>query len=328
VEDQLTTRQVADALNVSESSVKRWCDQGAIPTIRTVGGHRRIPRDGFLRFVETTNREGPVIPKIETPSPPVIEEPCDLEVLVPQFERAVIEGNEPACYALLMKYYSHNRSFAKLADQFIAAVFCRLGELWNCGSLEIYQERRGCEICQRVLHDFRRLLPEPPANSPIAIGAAPAGDQYTLPNQIVELVLRECRWQATNLGSNLPFETIAQAVDTYQPKLLWLSVSHLEDEERFVSDFGEFQRHLPPQLIFVLGGRALHDGLRPRLSYTGHCDNMQQLAAFVSALHNNPQHPNVGKLAEMILPKQATLESILPDVSTTSGKATLPSDFC
>ena len=50
VEDQLTTRQVAEALSVSESSVKRWCDQGAIPTIRTVGGHRRIPLDGLLRF--------------------------------------------------------------------------------------------------------------------------------------------------------------------------------------------------------------------------------------------------------------------------------------
>jgi MerR family transcriptional regulator, light-induced transcriptional regulator len=290
VEDQLTTRQVAEALNVSESSVKRWCDRGAIPTVRTLGGHRRIPLDGFLRFLEETNREA-ALSKPKEPDlcdSPAVDACCDVAALLPKFEKAVIEGNELKCLTVLTQYYSQNTSFAKLADDFVAATFHRLGELWDCGNLEIYQERRGCEVCHRVLHDFRRLLPAPPANAPIAIGAAPSGDQYTLPNQIIELVLQECSWQATNLGSNLPFETIASAVASYQPRLLWLSVSHLEDEEAFVRNYGEFQKQLPSQTIVVLGGRALHDKLRPRLKYTGHCDNMQQLSAFASAVRSNP----------------------------------------
>lgn len=292
VEDQLTTRQVADALNVSESSVKRWCDRGAIPTIRTLGGHRRIPLDGFLRFLQETNRD-PALFKNKEPGQSEISAPADtfsLETLIPLFEKAVIEGNELKCLTVLSQYYTHHPSFAKLADEFIGATFRRLGDMWNCGSLEIYQERRGCEVCHRVLHDFRRMLAEAPANAPIAIGAAPAGDQYTLPSQIIELVLQECGWQATNLGSNLPFKTIASAVAQYQPRLLWLSVSHLEDEEAFVQEYREFQCQLPAQTVVVLGGRALHDDLRPRLKYTGHCDNMQQLAAFATAIRSNPIH--------------------------------------
>ena len=288
MEDQLSTRQVAEALSVSESSVKRWCDQGAIPTIRTVGGHRRIPLDGLLRFLEETNRQVLAPSKLKTPdsSDPQISNACPaLDVLLPLFETAVIEGNEVACRALLTKYYAQHDSFAKLADELIAATFRRLGELWNCGTLEIYQERRGCEVCQRVLHEFRHLIPEAPPQAPLAIGAAPSGDQYTLAGQLVELVLRECSWRATNLGSNLPFETIAEAVRSYQPKLLWLSVSHVEDEVAFVRDYHAFQCQLPAETIVILGGRALHDGLRPQLKYTGHCDNMQQLAAFASALH-------------------------------------------
>jgi len=35
LDEQLTTKQVADVLRVSESSVKRWCDSGVIPTVRT-----------------------------------------------------------------------------------------------------------------------------------------------------------------------------------------------------------------------------------------------------------------------------------------------------
>ncbi len=306
MEDQLTTRQVAEALNVSESSVKRWCDRGAIPTVRTVGGHRRIPLNGFLRFLEETNREAAFskIPESSSDAEAEVEEgidngpvavdTCDsqlcgsLEALLPQFERAVIEGNELKCLTLLTKYYAQNSCFAKLADEFIAATFRRLGELWDCGSLEIYQERRGCEVCHRVLHEFRRLMPEVSSSAPVAIGASPAGDQYTLPNQIIELVLQECGWRATNLGPNLPFSTIAQAVLTYKPKLLWLSVSHLDDAESFVGSYRDFHRQLPEGTIVVLGGRALHDDLRPRLKYTGHCDNMQQLAAFASALRTNP----------------------------------------
>lgn len=290
VEDQLTTKQVAEALNVSESSVKRWCDRGAIPTIRTLGGHRRIPLTGFLKFLEETNREvaSSKLKELSPADSPVIPTCGDLETLLPKFEKAVIEGNELKCLTVLTQYYSQNTCFAKLADEFIAATFRRIGELWDCGSLEIYQERRGCEVCHRVLHDFRRMLPEAPANAPVAIGASPSGDQYTLPNQIIELVLQECNWRATNLGSNLPFATIASAVATYQPRLLWLSVSHLDNEERFVQEYREFQSHLPAQTIVVLGGRALHDNLRPRLKYTGHCDNMQQLAAFASAIRSNP----------------------------------------
>ncbi len=36
-----------------------------------------------------------------------------------------------------------------------------MGDLWECGDLDVYQERRGCEVCNRLIHELRRLLPEP-----------------------------------------------------------------------------------------------------------------------------------------------------------------------
>ena len=47
----LSPKQVAQALGVSESSLKRWCDQGRIATVRTGGGHRRLSLADVLRFV-------------------------------------------------------------------------------------------------------------------------------------------------------------------------------------------------------------------------------------------------------------------------------------
>lgn len=46
----VSSRQVAAALGVSESSVKRWCDQGALAGVKTPGGHRRFETAEVLRF--------------------------------------------------------------------------------------------------------------------------------------------------------------------------------------------------------------------------------------------------------------------------------------
>ena len=38
----LSPREMATVLGVSESSIKRWVDDGAITSTKTAGGHRRI----------------------------------------------------------------------------------------------------------------------------------------------------------------------------------------------------------------------------------------------------------------------------------------------
>src|SRR6478736_3082348 len=55
--DLVSPKQVARAIGVSESSLKRWCDQGLITTVKTAGGHRRIPVQEALRFVREQNHE-------------------------------------------------------------------------------------------------------------------------------------------------------------------------------------------------------------------------------------------------------------------------------
>ena len=298
MESQLTTRQVATALQVSESSVKRWCDAGEIPTVRTVGGHRRIPLDGLLEFLETTNRQlvkpeeiGLTIPASRISSESRISGQLTddiseaTRVLREKFEEAVIAGDEKACRRVLTQWFAIEQKFSKLADELIAHTFHRLGEMWSCQNLEVYEERRGCEICTQLLYELRRLIPEPAPNAPLAIGGSPEGDHYSLPSQMVEIVLRESGWRPSNLGVNLPLRSLAAAVRRSNPKMFWLSVSHIEDIEKFLSSYREFCDQIPKETVIVLGGRALDDRIRPQLRYTAHCDNLQQLARFAAAMH-------------------------------------------
>ena len=42
--EYLTPGQVARVLHVSPKTVSRWADQGLLPCLVTLGGHRRFPR--------------------------------------------------------------------------------------------------------------------------------------------------------------------------------------------------------------------------------------------------------------------------------------------
>lgn len=51
----LTTREVAQRLNVSIRAVQAWTLAGKVPTIRTPGGHRRIPESALQVLLVARN---------------------------------------------------------------------------------------------------------------------------------------------------------------------------------------------------------------------------------------------------------------------------------
>ena len=54
-ETYLKTQQVADALGVSVSSIKRWIDQGVLEATRTTGKHRLVALTSALQFARREN---------------------------------------------------------------------------------------------------------------------------------------------------------------------------------------------------------------------------------------------------------------------------------
>ena len=52
----LRTSQVAELLHVSPKTVSRWAQEGRLPYLRTLGGHRRYP-DAEIRVLLATLSE-------------------------------------------------------------------------------------------------------------------------------------------------------------------------------------------------------------------------------------------------------------------------------
>lgn len=194
------------------------------------------------------------------------------------FLRSVISGDEGEARRIVSRWYAAGHGIVSVADQLIGPTFRSIGDSWACGDMEIYQERRGCEICIRLIHELRRLMPDPMGSSPLAMGGTTSGDQYQLPNLLVEMVFREAGWRSINLGNNLPFASLLSAARKHMPKIFWLSVSYVPDEERFVADCTHFAHSLPKGVVFVVGGGGIYEGLRKRIAYSSYCDNMTQLS--------------------------------------------------
>ena len=282
----VSPKQVARALGVSESSMKRWCDQGLIPTSFTAGGHRKIATADALQFARD---HGHALVSPEVLGLPVVSEQSELGLTrsVPRLVDALLAGKDELARQIVFDLYLAKNSVDVICDEVIARAFRLIGDRWACHSADVYQERRGCEIAMRLLSDVRRVLSQP-SHDWTAIGGTIEGDYYSLPSTMAELVLRESGIHATALGNSIPFRSLIQAVRENRPSMFWLSVSHIREGLDFAVEFAALSQTCQESgTALVVGGRALTSELRQKLNYSAFCDTMQHLASFAKTLVNS-----------------------------------------
>lgn len=279
----LTPKQIAGAINVSESSIKRWCDKGKIETSYTAGGHRRIHVSSILSFLRSSKHN------LVNPQSLGLPDRSDIstksyEEIQQMLVNALVNGDEGIVQQLIVEMILAESSIAKILDRHVAAAFNTIGDLWQCGQAEVYQERRACEMSVRALNELRRMTPDPAESAPVALGATPPGDHYQLATSMVELVLRNANWNATSMGANVPLESLAVAIRTHRPKLVWLSITHLESPDQFVAEYQSLYGEFSNQVTFVIGGQSADSELRQRINFSAFCENLQKLETFVSSI--------------------------------------------
>ncbi|HET9625385.1 MAG TPA: helix-turn-helix domain-containing protein [Kofleriaceae bacterium] len=215
----LSTRELADAIGVSESSLKRWIDSGKIGASRTEGGHRRVALTEAMRFIR--DQRAPIARPELLDLPEISAARARNDSLLAY----LLDGDYVAARGFLVGKYLEGARIAELADGPIRDAMHALGELWHHDDHGIFIEHRGTDVCLQAVAQLRALLPAPPAHAPCALGGAPAGDPYLLPSLLASLTALEAGLNAINLGPNTPSEAFAAAVAKQKPKLVWVSIS-------------------------------------------------------------------------------------------------------
>ena len=274
----LKTRQVADALGVSVSSIKRWVDSNALEATRTTGKHRLVPLSAALEFAR---REKFPVDRLLALAVQVEVTKVD-DQLGERLLDALKRGDDRSASAMIVAAYHGSGGIVEVADRLIRPVLERIGHGWFLGQWDIYEEHQATGLIASTLAGINYgLIQGSEGPRPLAMGAAPDGDPYTLPGLLAEIAVREAGWDVRNLGGGLPLRSLAAATRKHRPRLIYLSASRVGDRAQFVNDYAYFYEAANQVgAAVILGGRAFDPDLRSRLMYASFGDRMAHLAEF------------------------------------------------
>ncbi len=285
----ISPRDLADILQVSESSVKRWADEGRIRATRTLGGHRRIAVSDAIDFVRRSGLPVAFPERLGLRFPPPGasggaggESP---------FLGLLEKGDVSGALRWVMAEHFRGRSLAELADGPIAEAFHVIGEFWKQSPSGILVEHRAVQICGGAIRVIENSLPDPAETAPLALGGAPSDDIYALPSLLLSASLKEVGFRTVNLGPDLPFEALESGLHAYKPSLIWLSFSCRVPAKR--------REEFEAQLCRLAKEAASWGG---RLVFGG-----REYAAFerAEALPNVRALPTITDLIEFVSPAKA-----------------------
>jgi MerR family transcriptional regulator, light-induced transcriptional regulator len=291
----VNTTQVARALGISVTTVKRWVDDGVLPAHRTAGGHRKLLVSDVIKLTRDNN-----MPRIDLSmllGSSAANETGNTQMLHTEMFEAIKTLNFDMIRDIIHCAYKSGIAIETIADRMISPAMMHVGHEWSVGRIEVMHEHR---ITQAVVSAMYELKSFTAANvskdSPVAIGGAPEFDHYILPSLLAKMTLIDSGWNAINLGPNTPFFAMKSAIDELKPRLVWLSVSHIENADTFIKQYHDFFKIAEDRSIAIaIGGRGLADSIRSQMPYTTFGDGMTHIASFAKSLHRPPSRPKRGR---------------------------------
>ncbi|MDX9755048.1 MAG: helix-turn-helix domain-containing protein [bacterium] len=278
-------KEMAQAVGVSESTIKRWVDQGKILAQKSEGGHRKIDGMEVLRLIRTqslTLHDPGVLGLSDIAS--LVEEGLYTHLDPHRYYQYLHTGQAQKARGLLQYWYLCGHLVSQICDGPIAQAMERLGELWLHHEEGISQEHQATDVCIQAVYALRQLF-EIPEAAPCAVGGAPAGDPYFLPSLCAAAVLESEGFQVINLGPNTPVETLLYAIKRHHPQLVWLSMTsrlNNKDLEDGITQLLTCAEEVG--FVLITGGRSSErvKTIHHRHFYVG--SSMKELHAYAKAL--------------------------------------------
>jgi len=278
----LTSKQAARLLGVSEASVKRWADGGLLPALKTAGGHRRFRAEDLAAFRQgARTRDAAARPRPEAPPAPLDEGLTD------ELFGLIVGGNEEEAASLLVGLHLQGHTVARLADAALCPALRRVGDLWHAGRLSVAQEHLATRTAHTALDGLRaaaRVRTE--SAEKVAVCCAVEDDYHELPVYLAALTLEAQGWEVVNLGANTPFYAVSEAVGRFVPRLVCVASTVFRQTDRAAREYGEFGAAVRRAgASVVLGGAGFFgEGMRQRFPADLYAATFSELEEHAAAL--------------------------------------------
>lgn len=268
----LTSTQAASLLQVHESSIKRWSNQGELAFSKTSGGHRRFSIDDLLSFVEKKGQEYP-FSQFESLQQYLCEALVKtwhdnhlgaMRALLSQWLQSPLRQKYPNIFRVL--YRDYDVTFSQMFDELLCGLMADVGIAWQEGQLPVGEEHLISQIMmsglQGLLDEVRRKHKGEGENRALlAISAGAEGSHHELGAFGARLQLEEHGWRTLYPGANLPTSELAMMQRDYGARLVCVSFVkplRLSDLHRCLDTLKAMYDETQPYVL-VVGGSALNE---------------------------------------------------------------------
>jgi excisionase family DNA binding protein len=226
----LSTKEVAGLLNLAESTIKRWADNGDLLCIKTLGGHRKFRMADLVKFAD--EHRYPLTGILPPTASQDRQDQLSLGVnsrnyvlLSEIFLEELLRADRNSIFEFVAYLYKHHLPFSVIAEEVIRPAMARLGHLWAEGNLKVDQEHLATQALQEALMRLAPNLHKKPTNGLTMVCACPESELHDLAARILACAFEAEGWTVQNLGANTPMSVLASYVGTHRPNAILLSTT-------------------------------------------------------------------------------------------------------
>jgi excisionase family DNA binding protein len=183
-DELLSSADAARIAGVGQTAIKRWADAGALPCIRTPGGHRRFRREDVERLAGRAVTPGSTGRWDEW------------------IDRLVARPDGHLVIARLFQERANAGSWHGVTSR-LASLVTEIGHRWETGRMTVIEEHLASATLQRALAAVVEGIPIG-TDAPVCLLATAEGNEHTVGLSLVELCLREAGWRAEWAGNRTP----------------------------------------------------------------------------------------------------------------------------
>lgn len=253
----MTLQEAADALGVHYMTAYRYVRLGLLHAEK-VGGSWRVEAadlDDFRKRRKGTPASGTG----SAGSPRLTDAPW-----ADRFESRLVAGDVRGAWGVVEAAMSAGRDLDSIYLEVISPAMVSIGERWERGDIDVALEHRASGIAMRVIGQLGHRFARRGRARGAVVVATPAGETHAIPTAIVSDLLRIRGWQVSDLGADVPAESLIVALEAEtDARALGLSVTSAENLAA-ASDSCALVRRERPEIKIVVGGRAIegHDAAR------------------------------------------------------------------
>jgi excisionase family DNA binding protein len=289
----LSTAEVARLFNVTETTVKRWADDGMLRCQKTPGGHRKFEIRNVIEFAEKNHFE-PVatltMPESDEHAPAVQMAILgrDFPTLVGAFVQKALSPDPLDLFRFLSFLYEHRIHLWEIYDLVLRPAMVLIGERWAHGEVDISHEHRASYETMDALAKLQAQILIKPAVGKTAVCACLGEEAHEIGLRCASNLFESEGWKSHYLGARSPYSSVIVAIRELRPDAVCLSITHVADEGVLVEQLGQISALLHNDRgILIAGGR----GATPRVLGDGIVDavfsSSKDQLDFITQMHRS-----------------------------------------